>query len=95
MNKKLTSLEKYVNLQRNLMNEKRLRILFSLDEEKMTWSQLMHEFDLRNPKILHDHMTSLLNFELIEKNSKGFYQITKLGRVIMKGNVKLMEKIDD
>ncbi len=53
------TLENYVQLQKNLMNEKRIKILILLHNAVKSWSQLMQELDIRNPKLLHDHLNIL------------------------------------
>ena len=88
-------IEKYVHIQKNIINEKRIKILILLDTAPKSWSQLMVELDLRNPKLLHDHISVLSNTKLIEKNEKGFYQNTKIGKMWLKGNIGLMNKINE
>ncbi|MBM3910553.1 MAG: ArsR family transcriptional regulator [Thaumarchaeota archaeon] len=88
-------IETYVNIQKNIMNEKRFRILLYLNKEESTWSALMKELDIRNPKLLHDHITILANSNLIKKNSEGFYCLTKLGKSCIETNISLMKKLNE
>lgn len=88
-------IEKYVHIQKNIIHEKRIKILILLDDEQKNWSRLMVELDLRNPKLLHDHVSVLSNEKLIEKNDKGLYQNTKLGKMWLKGNLGLMNKVSE
>ncbi len=87
-------LGQFADLQKNIMNEKRLQILITLEQEHKSWSQLMLELDLRNPKLLHDHVSLLLSANLISKDDDGYYKITKTGTVILKGNLALMHKMN-
>lgn len=86
-------IEAYINIQKNIMNEKRFRILLLLNKNETTWSELMNELDIRNPKLLHDHIITLTNSNLIQKNSDGFYDITKLGKSCLETNLSLMKKL--
>ena len=88
-------IKKYVNIQKNILHEKRIKILILLDTAPKSWSQLMVELNLRNPKLLYDHTSTLLNAELIEKNEKGFYQNTKLGKNWLKINLGIINKINE
>lgn len=86
-------LVEYVNIQKNIMNEKRLRMLILLNNVSLTWSQLMQELDLRNPKLLHDHVTMLISLDLIKKNEQGFYDLTKTGKLFIDLNLSQMGKM--
>lgn len=86
-------LENYLNIQKNLMNEKRIRLLLLLRTEPKNWSQFMNELDMRNPKLLHDHINSLLLSKLIEKNTEGQYVITKKGLGFLEANLEQMKKV--
>lgn len=86
-------LEKYVQLQKNLMNEKRIKILVILNNDVKSWSQLMIELDIRNPKLLHDHLNILSSQKLIEKSPKGQYQITNNGNILLKSNIEQIQNI--
>ncbi|CUR51353.1 Putative transcriptional regulator [Nitrosotalea devaniterrae] len=88
------NISNYINIQKNIMNEKRLQILLLLQTEQKSWSQLMQELDLRNPKLLHDHISTLRLANLIEKNDKGFYQNTKFGETWLTANIKLMNTLN-
>ena len=87
------SIENYVNIQKNLMNEKRIRILLLLKKGASTWSVIMHQLDIRNPKLLHDHITTLNSLSLIEKDKDGFYHITKFGKLCLDSNISQINKI--
>ena len=86
-------LGKYVSLQKNLMNEKRIKILLLLNEKQRGWSQLMADLDIRNPKLLYDHLTALSSWQLIKKSDSGPYQITKNGTTLLESNMRQMQKI--
>lgn len=87
------NLAEYVNIQKNIMNEKRLRILVLLNNESQTWSQFMQELDLRNPKLLHDHISMLISLNLIKKDEQGFYTLTKTGKLFIDLNLSQMKKM--
>ncbi len=80
-------LHNYVQTQKNLMNEKRIRILLLLDHHSTTWSELMQTIDIRNPKLLQDHLTALTSSNLINKNKDGFYELTKTGKIFLDINL--------
>lgn len=84
-------LTKYAQFQRNTLHEKRLRILIATAQNPHSWSELMQLLDLRNPKILHDHLTVLLTSKLLDKNPSGFYTATKLGKAYLNSTVKQIE----
>ncbi len=86
-------LEKYVQLQKNLMNEKRIKILILLDNDVKSWSQLMLELDIRNPKLLSDHLNILSTQQLIKKSPEGQYQITNNGTTLLKSNIQQLQNI--
>ena len=69
------------------MNEKRIRILLLLDNHSTTWSELMQAIDIRNPKLLQDHLSALTSSDLINKNKDGFYEITKTGKIFLDLNL--------
>lgn len=87
------TIQNYVNIQKNLMNEKRIRILILLRNQPTTWSQLMQEADIRNPKLLHDHISLLTSSDLIRKNEAGFYYITEMGKMFLESNISQMNKL--
>lgn len=86
-------LNDYLNTQKNLMNEKRIRILLLLKNQSKSWSNFMNDLDMRNPKLLHDHITSLSSSKLIQKNSEGQYQLTKKGLGFLESNLEQMKKV--
>lgn len=85
--------EGYVNIQKNLMNEKRLGILMMLNKQNSTWSGLMNELNIRNPKLLLDHISMLTSSNLIKKNDNGFYSITNLGKTFLEANLSIMKEL--
>ena len=87
-------IDAYVNLQKNVMNDKRFRILLILKKNNSTWSELMNNLDMRNPKILHDQINLLTSSKLIKKNEEGFYCITKLGKSCIEVNLSIMNKLN-
>ncbi len=86
-------IENYVNTQKIIMNKKRLRILFMLNKDFVTWSEFMIKLDIRNPKLLHDHISILSSSNLITKNKDGFYCLTNLGRAFITANLPLIKKL--
>lgn len=73
-------IEEYVAIQRAILHEKRFQILLIVSKEAASWSKLMNELDLRNPKILHDHLSTLIATNILEKGQEGLYHLTKVGK---------------
>ena len=88
-----SEIENYVNVQKIIMNERRLKILFMLNKDFVTWSEFMTELDIRNPKLLHDHISILSSSNLITKNKDGFYCLTNLGKAFLTANLPLIKKL--
>lgn len=52
----------------------------------------MSKLDIRNPKLLHDHVTILTSSKIIEKNQDGLYRLTKFGKQLVDANLNLLKK---
>lgn len=82
----------YLSIQKTIMHEKRFQILLIITKGPASWSQLMNNLDLRNPKILHDHLSALIAVHVLEKGMDGLYHFTKLGKKYFDSNFSQIKK---
>ena len=89
-----TNMADYVRIHKAASHEKRIKILFMLNHSPVTWSKFMVELDIRNPKLLHDHISVLSSSGMITKNRDGAYCLTGLGSSFIAANLPLIKALN-
>jgi predicted transcriptional regulator len=86
-------IELFALIQRAVLHVKRLRILTLLSDHPRTWSELMQTLDLRNPKLLYDHLNLLQTLGIAEKDGQGQYVLTHKGRTILEATFREIKEL--
>ena len=82
-------LKAYLQVQKIVSNENRLRILLALNKKPMSWSDLMFTCKV-NPKALRDHLELLIESKLVDRASDRLYESTHAGKALIEMSLSNM-----